>query len=55
VRAVNLYHEGDTTPAGVQLENCSIRELWKQCETQSKITERVKEIKEFNRQVVMLI
>ena len=46
---VNLYHEGDTTPVGIKLDNCTIGELWKQCETQSNIAERVKEIQEFNR------
>ncbi|XP_053408870.1 xanthine dehydrogenase/oxidase-like isoform X2 [Mercenaria mercenaria] len=50
VRAVNLYKEGDTTPHGLKLENCTVRQLWEQCKEQSKYEQRMKDVKAFNRE-----
>ncbi|KAL4225353.1 hypothetical protein ACF0H5_016042 [Mactra antiquata] len=49
VREVNMYKEGDITPFGYRLTNCTAVDLWNQCMEQSKYEKRIKEIEEFNR------
>ncbi|KAH3730900.1 hypothetical protein DPMN_056899 [Dreissena polymorpha] len=49
IREVNLYREGDMTPYGMLLENCTVRDLWDQCMKQSGFVTRLKAVEEFNR------
>ena len=55
VREVNLYKEGDTTPHGLKLENCTVRELWAKCKEDSQYEQRLEEVKEFNRYIICYV
>lgn len=49
VRELNMYHEGDVTPYGMTLSNCTIRKCWEQLKGTSNFTVRRAEVDKFNR------
>ncbi|WAR06105.1 XDH1-like protein [Mya arenaria] len=50
IREINLYREGDVTSIGQTLENCTVRDMWKQCQEGSEFTIRKQAVKEFNKE-----
>uniref|UniRef100_A0A0K2TGM1 xanthine dehydrogenase n=1 Tax=Lepeophtheirus salmonis TaxID=72036 RepID=A0A0K2TGM1_LEPSM len=48
IREINMYQEGDVTYYGQELENCSLRRCWQECEALSQFSERRRSVDEFN-------
>ena len=51
VRELNIYHEGDTTPCGMVLNNCTIRRCWAQLKETSSFSSRRTKVDQFNQYV----
>lgn len=49
VREINMYKEGDSTPWGQVLSNCTIRRCWSQLKETSFFVSRKDAVKKFNR------
>jgi xanthine dehydrogenase/oxidase len=49
VRELAFYRTGDTTPAGQQLDYCSITRIWKRLERQARFKSRLRQVETFNR------
>jgi len=49
VRQVNMYREGDVTPYGQILEDCSVRQCWEECLVSAQYYERKSEAELYNR------
>lgn len=49
VCSTNMKNEGDTTPFGMVLNNCSLRRCWTELEGTDVYKKRVMDVQEFNR------
>ena len=49
VREINMYREGDCTPYGKILNQCTIRRCWSEVKETSSFGSRKNEVKKFNR------
>jgi xanthine dehydrogenase molybdopterin-binding subunit B len=49
VRQINMYKEGDVTPYGQILEDCTVRQCWDECIASSQYEERKSEAELYNR------
>jgi len=49
VRLVNLYREGDVTPYGMKLTNCTIRKCWKELTRNVDVDRRRTDIEAYNK------
>ncbi|XP_072388344.1 xanthine dehydrogenase-like isoform X1 [Diabrotica undecimpunctata] len=49
VSELNMYHEGDITYYNQKLENCTLRQCWRECMESSNFHKRRRNIREFNR------
>lgn len=50
VREINLYKDGDITPFGTEVKNCTLPEIWKNCRSEAQYEERLKQVQQFNRE-----
>ena len=49
VRELNMYSEGDSTPFGMILTDCTIRECWNQLKKMSSYDQRRESVCHFNK------
>src|SRR5439155_25631933 len=49
VRQLALHRKGDTTPAGQELDYCSLTRVWSRLERQSKFKSRLRQVETFNK------
>ena len=49
VREVNMYQEGDSTPYGMVLNDCTIRKCWTQLNQSASVASRRAAAKKFNK------
>jgi xanthine dehydrogenase/oxidase len=50
VRQLALYRKGDTTPAGQELDYCSLTRIWSRLERQARFKRRLRQVERFNQQ-----